>query len=456
MATGTAKRKQQRRAQARAARPPGDDWARRARRAIVVLYLAIAAMYATTIPFGAGPDETAHLRYLEHLAQQHRFPVFDAAHPDPDYEFHQPPLYYLVALPAYLLSPKSPEVAGTVVRFVGIIIGLALVYLTFALGRRLAPDRPWTAVAAAGIVAFLPMHLHLVASIGNDVLAEALAAAALLLLAGALRAGGEYRAGRREAAPPATTAGWLGLFIGLSLLTKSLGVLLLPVAWLGLALAGRGPVRYEWRRVGRDIIVATAVALVISGPWLLRNQLLYGDPLAQRAFLEGFKGLRPSPQSMMARSPSLGVTGYVELVAGWTFASTLGVFGPVTKNNFVFYPWPVYALAAGLALVAAVGFMGYLVRRRATGWQARAWVVFGVFGALLLASFVRFNLDFFQAQARYLFPALPAAALAFVLGLEEFAPPRRRAWVSMGAVALLGALALFGLVLWIIPEFAFP
>jgi hypothetical protein len=456
MAAGTAKRKQTRHGQAPAARPRGDEWARRARRAVVVLYLAIAATYATTIPFGAGPDETAHLRYVEYLSQHHRFPVFDAAHPDPNYEFHQPPLYYLAALPAYLLSPKNPEVAGEVVRFVGIIIGLALVYLTLALGRRLAPDRPWTAVAAAGMVAFLPMHLHLAASIGNDVLAEVLAAAVLLLLAGVLRAGGEYRAGRREAAPAATTARWIGLLIGLSLLTKSLGVLLLPVAWLGLALAGRGPVRYEWRRVGRDIIATTAVALVISGPWLVRNQLLYGDPLAQRAFLQGFKGLRPSPQSIMALSPSLGPAGYVELVATWTFASTLGVFGPVSKNSFIFYPWPVYVLAAGAALAAAVGFVRYLVRRRATGWQARAWVVFGVFGALLLASFVRFNLDFFQAQARYLFPALPAAALAFVLGVEEFAPPRRRAWVSMGAVALLAALALFGLLLWVIPEFASP
>jgi len=301
-------------------------------------------------------------------------------------------------------------------------------------------------------VAFLPMHLHLVSSIGNDVLAEVFAAAVLVLLVGAVRAAAEYRAGGR-AAPPVTGAVWVGVFIGLSLLTKSLGAVLLPVAWLGVVLTGRGPERYEWKRMLRDLAVVTAVALVIAGPWLVRNQLLYGDPLAQRAFLEGFKGRRPSPESMMRMAPALGLTGYIEMVAAWTFASALGVFGPISEMSFVFYPWPVYVVAAVVALAAAVGFLRHLLRRQITGWGARAWVVMGAFGALLLASFVRFNFDFFQAQARYLFPAISPAALAFALGVEELASPRQRWWVSCAVAALLAVLAFAGLLLWIAPEF---
>ena len=75
------------------------------------------------------------------------------------------------------------------------------------------------------------------------------------------------------------------------------------------------------------------------------------------------------------------------------------------------------------------------------------------FAALLLASFVRFNFSFFQAQARYLFPALPAAALAFCLGLQQLVSERRRAPVLAGAVGLLALLALVGLFLWIAPQF---
>ncbi len=68
-------------------------------------------------------------------------------------------------------------------------------------------------------------------------------------------------------------------------------------------------------------------------------------------------------------------------------------------------------------------------------------------------SFVRFNLSFFQAQARYLFPVLPAAALAFTLGLQTLFPPRSRRYMLMGAVALLALLAFVGAYLWIVPQF---
>ncbi len=53
---------------------------------IAVLTLAVAVVTFVL------RHRSAHVRYLEFLTQQHRLPVFDPAHPDPDYEFHQPPL----------------------------------------------------------------------------------------------------------------------------------------------------------------------------------------------------------------------------------------------------------------------------------------------------------------------------------------------------------------------------
>jgi putative effector of murein hydrolase len=110
-------------------------------------------------------------------------------------------------------------------------------------------------------------------------------------------------------------------------------------------------------------------------------------------------------------------------------------------------------VGAGIGLLALIGFARYLLRRGATGWQAHAWAIFALLGALLLVSFVRFNFSFFQAQARYLFPALPPAAIALALGLEEWAPVRFRSWVSPTAAILLGAFAFLGLMWWIAPEF---
>jgi hypothetical protein len=66
---------------------------------------------------------------------------------------------------------------------------------------------------------------------------------------------------------------------------------------------------------------------------------------------------------------------------------------------------------------------------------------------------VRFNFSFFQAQARYLFPILPAAAVACCLGLQQISPPRWRDHVILAAVIALAVLALAGLSLWIVPQF---
>jgi hypothetical protein len=419
-------------------------------RVVVVCYLFLALLYAVKIPFGNAPDETAHLRYLEYLAQHHRLPVFQTVNPGSDYEFHQPPLYYVLALPAYLMTQGPPEVKGQTVRFFSLLLGLALLYLTFLLARSLLPGRPWTALTAAGLVAFLPMHLHMAASIGNDVLTEVWFAAVLVLLVVYLRAAAEHRTG--GPVPSYRTVLWIGAFLGLGMLTKSLAIMLFPVAWLAFALAARGAEGYQWRRLGRDLLLCTAVALVICGWWLVRNQLLYGDPLAQRAFLTAFAD-RPSPQAMMQRT-HLDLTSYVELVVAWTSASVLGVFGPISGNHFVFYPVWLYLVAAAVALLGLVGFVVHLRRDPPRTWQAWSWLCFGLLGLLLLASFIRFNLSFFQAQARYLFPTLPPAALALCLGLEQYAPPARRHWLSLAVAAALGVLALVGLSVWIVPQFS--
>lgn len=426
--------------------------ARRLLRWIIVGYVFIAALYATTIPLGKGPDETAHLRYFAWLADHHRLPVFSRENPGADYEFHQPPLYYLIALPAYAMSPRG-QTAEQTVRFAGIILGIALLYLTFALGRAFAPDHPWVPPAAAAVVAFLPAHLALACTAGNDVLAEVFSAAALLVGVHYLRASSLHRAGQADR-PPVGAAVTIGLLIGLGLLSKSPAALLLPVAWAAFALAARGPHGFDWRRLGRDLGACTVVALLVAGWWLVRNQMLYGDPLAQRAFLSAFRD-RPSPQQLM-QLQHLSLPLYILETAGWTLTSVLGVFGPVYGNRFVFYPYWIYLAFGAKGLAEAVSFLRYLAVGKLADWQRQAWGLSALLGLLLLASFIRFNLSFFQAQARYLFPALPLAAVALCLGLEGLVPRRFSAAALIVGLSLLVTLAVVGLYAWVSPQFQIP
>lgn len=429
--------------------------ARRALGLLVACYLFVGSFYASKLPAGKGPDETAHLRYIEHLAQHHSLPVFQSRNPGADYEFHQPPLYYLVCLPSYLLAARDPAVAAQAVRFATLLLGLPLLYLTFALASLMACDRPWRALAATGVVAFLPMHIYLSASASNDVLTEVWFAAALLVMGHHLRAAAGYRADEGQSAPGRGAMVSIGVFIGLGLLTKSLAILLLPVAWTAAAVAARGQGRYQWAWLGRDAVAVTAATLAVAGWWLVRNQHLYGDPLAQRAFLSAFTD-RPSPQQFMARF-HVGLAGYVTIVTVWTAASVLGSFGPVYGNRFVFFPVWVYLTMGALALLGLAGFRRHLRLARPSVWQRQVWWLLGLVGVLLLVSFIRFNMSFFQAQARYLFPgALPASALAVCLGLEQLAPPRLKRVLPLAAAGLLAALAFLGLPLWILPEFGRP
>jgi len=426
-------------------------------RIVVVFYIFLAGSYAIGIPPGRGPDESAHVRYIQYLGENARLPVFDAENPDPDYEFHQPPLYYALSLPVYLLAGGGAGQAERGVRFFTLLIAIALVYLTFALARALAPEKPWVAVASAGVVAFLPMHLSVVSSVSNDALTEIWSAAALLLLVRYLHAASTRRAEEpeRPLGPGLMIAA--GAMIGLGMLTKSISALLFPVAWAAAALAARHPGGYRWRQMARDVALATGAALILSGWWLVRNQLLYGDLLAQRAFLDAFVGLRPSPQDQMARyegvfAANLHLPIYLQVVLTWTFASMLGVFGPKHGNAFIFYPYWIYLAFGVVGLAGAVGFARYAGRTKLADWQRQAWLICFLFGALLLASFVRFNFSFFQAQARYLFPVLPAAAVAFCLGVEHITPARWGDRVVPVFVAALALLALVGLPVWIVPR----
>ena len=147
------------------------------------------------------------------------------------YEFHQPPLYYLLAAPAWAAAaPASPAAARAAARGVSILIGAVGVWLIAALAWAVGPpagsSRDALALAAAGFAALLPMRLATAASISNDTLAEALFTAGLLLMVRMVRDGLSLR-----------RAAGLGLVLGLGLLTKSSDLLLFPVALVTLLLA---------------------------------------------------------------------------------------------------------------------------------------------------------------------------------------------------------------------------
>lgn len=440
-------------------------------------YLGLACCYALLTPVDNAPDESAHRVYVQWLAENRRLPVFDPADAQ-HYELHQPPLYYALCLPAYLAGGDGVETERVTraMRFVNVILGLALVLLTFGFTAHMLPDKPWAVLGATAFAAFLPMQVALCASLNNDVLTDVLIAGALWLLAIQLRAGRQprekgkdgdgSRAKRGRRAKPnarvqtepeeqewvrSDTGGFtpwrmaaVGALAGLGLLTKTQAVFLLPVIWLAV-LVGWWNRDVPVKRAVGLAAVATGVSLAVGGWWLVRNQLLYGDPLAMRVFLQAFVSTRPTPETMMAAAHLTPTQYAVQWVLPWTFKSFWGMFGPSAAGRFAFYPAWTYRLLGAFTLAAVAGVGLWLFREPRVAWQRRALLPAAFLGALVVASFVRFNVTFFQAQGRYLLPALPLWAVLFAVGVGSLAPPRARPLLALAVSLLMLALSVGGI-----------
>lgn len=431
--------------------------------AIAVIYLIIAGGYNAITPFGTvaqhNPDEHAHLLYVQTIAAGH-LPIFRAG--GADYEAHQPPLYYALCAPVYLTARSLGQAAEVAcIRSVSTALGVALIFVTFLAVITLLPEMPAVALASAAFVGWLPGVVSLNASITNDSLTILIIAIALWLLA---------RLAARAQIPSEQTrnlriAILIGVTLGLGIWTKTSTLLLFPTIAAGLYLLARKSI-LNAGEAGKLGAISLGLGLLIGAPWLVRNQMLYGDPIAQHLFVSAFTNTALAPD--VARFIFGGSMGaYLWGVARWTFASFWGVFDSMqmfwgrdplgrTPSPAAGLP-PIYDVLGVISILALIGavriFRGNPLRLSATQTAiAQTSLALVIFTWL---SHLRFVLVFFQAQGRYWYPALVPLALFFVLGWRGLLPkPRSFAvgMIVMGAALIgLNLYTLFGLLL---PRFA--
>jgi hypothetical protein len=211
----------------------------------------------------------------------------------------------------------------------------------------------------------------------------------------------------------------------------------------------------------RALGITGAVALAVSGWWLVRNGLIYGwgDLLAQHR------------QAAVAASQvqTGGLRGFdVGRFVTTTFNSFWGQFGwmsiPLPRRD--------YEALLALTLVAVAGWCAVawqeLAASRRAGrlvmppfdvhpksWAAKTcladllqapqmlWTGVKLTFVAVLAEDVYYNLTFVQPQGRYLYPALIPIALFYVCGVAALTP--RRA-APLLAIVLGGGMLLFALI----------
>jgi 4-amino-4-deoxy-L-arabinose transferase-like glycosyltransferase len=413
--------------------------------AIVAAYGAIGALYATLTPTWQVPDEPAHYNYVRALAEGEGLPVMEPGDYDQDllgqltgqrfppelsiapveYEDHQPPLYYLLATPVYLLS------GGAVLplRLLSVLFGMGLLVVAFGAVRAIFPARPELALMAAAFIAFIPQHVAMTAGVNNDALTE-------LIVGGTLWALAVYAGGSHQRPWP------VGLLLAAALLTKVSAYVLVAVAAAAVAIRWRRE-RRTWRWAAGQLTWMLVPALLLSAPWFIRNGLTYGwDDVLARARHDAVVVGQPLSSDWLAK---YGWGGLLSRMARTTFQSFWGQFGWMA----VVFPARIYQALALLSILLTAGFLWWLFDRRRSRlapFQRAAAALFLVSSLLTLFIFLGYNLTFVQHQGRYFFPALVPIGAAAALGLSKLAsvlPTRARAWAMAALFAGLAALDLY-------------
>lgn len=396
---------------------------------LLIAHIVLAAAFATDTPYRqagklrfqggsiaqdiGAPDERQHANYVGRLILNKGFPVLGDPNSDPyeNYQAHQPPLFYLVATgwsKVTGISDVADPSQGVRLRFLNALIGATCVIGCFFLGFW-ATGRSAIGIGAAAFAALLPMNVALSGAISNDPLLFSLCTWALAVMARAAKFGWCWGVTIR-----------LGLLVGLALLTKTTALALLltiPAYYLVWKKSHSEPKLPIY--IGTSVLIAILTAL----PWWMRNQSLYGDPLAMNAFNAAFTG---SPQASMFIQ-ELGAGAYwTQWVSWWTMRSFIGTFGYMD----IFMPMWAYWLGwIALGILALVGLSKPKVAAEPA--QTPIWPL-GVFALIVALLFVRFNMQYFQGQARYLLPAIGPISLLIGLGAQKMG---KNHWIAIAVLA---------------------
>jgi len=422
---------------------------------VVAVYAVIGTLYAALTPAWQVPDEPAHYNYIRSLAEGRGLPVLEQSDYDQAYlnrltsehfpselsidplayEDHQPPLYYLLATPVYLLFSGSL----LPLRLLSVLLGAGLLIVAFGTVQTIFPKRPALGLMAAAFIAFIPQHVAMTAGVNNDTLAELVVGSTLWVLMIYLGA----PKGRPWAA---------GILVGIALLTKTTAYVVVGAA-TGAVLVRWHREDRTWRWAAEQLGWMLIPALLFSAPWFIRNGLTYGwrDSLGlarHRAVVVG----QPRSSEWLV---TYGWGGLLTRMARTTFQSFWGQFGWMA----VPLPPRIYQGLLLLSVLLTSGFLARLIRYRLTCRRhplviSRCLLL--SFSALLtFSAFLWYNLTFVQHQGRYLYPALVPLAVAAATGLETLAnlvPRRLRPWALAAFFAGLAAFDVYCLFKIVLPN----
>lgn len=407
---------------------------------ILIGYVLLALVYSWATPVFESSDEYKHFPVVAHIHSTGKLVELDPANEGKwKQEGAQPPLYYLMMAAAtawidtsdldqvhienrhaFIGNPAQHKnknlvfhdpvqerfpwsgsiLAVFVIRLLSIGLGGGTLWFGYLTAKLFFDETE--ALMMVTLTAFNPMFLFISAAVNNDSLSAMLGAAGLFVLLTI------WLRQSRQAKPRFLRKHYivLGVICGLAMLTKlSLATLLLLgglVTLQGMILAWQQ--RNRWGDIIKPAesgLITLTIALVLVGPWLLRNLHLYGDLTGLTPFIE-VQGTRDNPTL-------LGVDWVAEF--GTFFRSFWGLFGGVN----VFGPQWFYTVCNLLFLIGMAGLIWQLVKKPQS---LKHFTLPALMVSITMILLIRWTIISPAFQGRLLFPALIGVNLLWVKGMQ--------------------------------------
>jgi len=335
---------------------------------LFVFALLVRAAFARTVPFPTPEDTAYYVMVARNLVTGHgltsdalwSFQTPPLAFPRPAFEVWLPLPSLLIALPMVLFGTSFG-----VAQVPALLVGAFIPVLAWRLGDDVAaelglpPGRARTLAIGAGLTAAVELPLVLFSALPDSTsIFAALVLGACLLITRLLR---ESRGA--QLGDPRLLG--LGALIGLAALARN-EALWLALAWASLAwLTARDAagVKLARRERVRLVAIPAVVALLVFAPWLIRDWLVFGNPLPGQAAanalsVTGFDIFAWSDPPTLSRYLAVGIPGLIQMRVdglGHNLLSVLLVPSfPIGLIGLLRLPWTIRIRALRPLLVVSL------------------------------------------------------------------------------------------------------
>jgi hypothetical protein len=383
--------------------------------ATFALAFVLRAGYAIVAPPFESPDEYSHYHYVKYVHEMRELPVqADPAVRAEELQYHQAPLYYILASHLFPSTTWIAHRPALPLRFMNIAIAMLTILMAYRFASIVLPNNPFLVALICSVVAFTPTFAYTSSTIRNGVLASFFASWGFLLCA--RKTTGNSLNDRRWL--------WVGLVGGLAILSMLTAVAFVAAA--GVLLLATSP---HWKNALRRAVWFSTGVLCVSGWWFVRNKLLYGSFL--KVVETGFQSTH-ADQELFSHLKYMMIT---------LFKTFWAVFGRINEIHFQ----DIYRFCWWFVGLALLGFIRYLIQRNHELPRHLLWLSFSAI-AVSLSMTLHYAYNYDSDQGRYMFPVLIPITTIMALGLNALFPRQYHRWVL--SAVILSFVGINTLVLW--------